>query len=1091
MIATCPTPEELRCYLLGNYSDAEGSRFEQHLAECSACEEMLSEFDDSADVLLRHLPLAAGEVDDENAAGSGWLDRLKAGPPTPSVKDAAIAGTNGEAILQGLESYELTGVLGQGGMGVVYLGKHRELGRPVAIKVVNPRLMSAGEARRRFEREIKILGGLDHPGIVSATDAGKVGPAAFLVMQFIDGLDLARLVRQAGPLGIGEACEVARQMALALAAAHKAGAVHRDVKPSNVMIDRAGRVKLLDFGLADAIELAGKHGETSAGRLLGTLDYMAPEQAGGDPVGVAADLYGLGATLFFLLAARPPRPIDREQPLLEQLNRLAHQEAPRLSQLRPGVPQELCDFIARLLAREVQDRPNDAEEVATLLGQWADPGAMDALPEMIPVNGGHSGGDEALQSLFALLDSPTTSGVKLAPGKRSRTPRITWIAVLGGLAAALFFGIVLLVDTPEGTLRIESEAAGITVELLDESERVTTLEVDRGENTTELKAGNYRIRLAGDHDRLSVTPNTIELQQGSERLARITYVDAAQEQVATTDAADDAILFQGEPLRVWQRRFEAETDPMAKLQAAKALITIRGAGPEVLEQVMQIGSRLLDEAFGEKSPRFALENALNQTFIHAFKTMKYRFAPVRWSTSNYPELREEWDSLIGLVKSQLADLPPEQLARQLVDYVRDAPPAEASFAMRLVSLNQLRIFESQEATALVFDGLRRDDIPELNQAALLFRANNYDRASKEAQQKVFEEMKAAGKRLVEEGIDERDKWFIDAWLISASLLGLDPKLEAQVALERIVDTGEWPEHLQLLWDIGDHQSTFILPPDRSQWRMQTAPLFKELVPVVNNWLLLHGDDSPPATVAKVIDTLKYPLRRRQSWVEWNTEETAQILEAILEDRYGAEPIDPVLSPVGVSPDELMALIILCGGDLPPVPDESSLTEPVREQLAIFRHLMTSDPTLVQFNREKERLTHLTQEAPYHTVRIALEETEFPERLPFGAVTEHFNLHGFLTLAGSIDPLLLLAIATDLTGVNEQQDNRIALFMREAVGKNIRETLRSPFVVHQIAEKWLRRMRERAKSETLIAEIDKLLPQTSKNTKDTQDRYDPA
>jgi serine/threonine protein kinase len=139
-------------------------------------------------------------------------------------------------------------------------------------------------------------------------------------------------------------------MAMALAAAHHAGAIHRDIKPSNVMVDRAGNVKLLDFGLAHGAEQAGEeHHEASRGQFLGTLDYMSPEQADGGPVTCATDLYGLGATLFFLLTGRPPRTIDRQQPLYQQLKLLANEAAPSLSEVRADVPSELSDLVAQLL----------------------------------------------------------------------------------------------------------------------------------------------------------------------------------------------------------------------------------------------------------------------------------------------------------------------------------------------------------------------------------------------------------------------------------------------------------------------------------------------------------------------------------------------------------------------------------------------------------------------------------------------------------------------------------------------------------------------------------------------------------------------
>jgi len=258
--------------------------------------------------------------------------------------------------------------------------------------------------------------------------------------------------------------------------------------------------------------------------------------------------------------------------------------------------------------------------------------------------------------------------------------------------------------------------------------------------------------------------------------------------------------------------------------------------------------------------------------------------------------------------------------------------------------------------------------------------------------------------------------------------------------------------------------------------------------------------------------LKYPLRGRYSWDDWDTEETAQILTSILEDRYGAESIDTTFRVV--SPDELMAFIILCEDDLPPVPDESALAERVREQLSLLRKWSNTGVSRREYEREKKKIVGLVQEAPYHAVRVAIEGTNLPEQDATVTGRRGRDLHAQMSLLELLDdasvrgssrfgpnrpplePLLLLAIAVELTGVSEAQDDRIATFFLEyqpefLFKRDLLDTLQSPFVVHQIAEKWLRRMRDRATSETLIAEIDKLLPQTSKNTKDTQDRYDPA
>jgi serine/threonine protein kinase len=536
MIETsCPTRETLLRYLQGNFDTSQIDSLEEHLEQCVSCEETVAELEDTNDSLMRHLPLAAIDQLENDVNGPDWIARLKAGPPTNheehSNKESSheLGESSGKLWTDGLASYELLEVLGKGGMGVVYRGRHRQLGRPVAVKVVRPKLVSANEAHRRFDREIRILGGLNHPGIVMATDAGRVGCAAFLVMELIEGVDLAQLVRSVGPLNVGEACEVARQIAVALSAAHTAGAVHRDVKPSNVMIDRAGRVKLLDFGLACLVDLRGEHAETSLGRLIGTLDYMAPEQAEGVRVQAPADLYGLGATLFFLLTGRPPHAGDQNRTLLARLKALSNEDPPRLSDLRLDVPAELSDLVARLLARKPADRPASAAEVADQLAAWAEPDDRVALAKMIPTANRADNVQAAARSLAELIGNeskeqtsePNIARRTAASGNGRHAGR--WLLALAGFAA-LVLGIVLLIKTPEGTLRIESEAKNVQVELVDEADHTKSVQVDEGENATKVRAGKYRIRLAGKHDNLSITPGAIELRRGEERLARITQL---------------------------------------------------------------------------------------------------------------------------------------------------------------------------------------------------------------------------------------------------------------------------------------------------------------------------------------------------------------------------------------------------------------------------------------------------------------------------------------------------------------------------------------------------------------------------------------
>ncbi|MBE7484920.1 MAG: protein kinase [Polyangiaceae bacterium] len=290
------------------------------------------------------------------------------------------------------DRFEVERFAGAGGMGQVFRAKDRLTGRPVAVKV----LVEDG-ADHRFSREAKLLAELDHPGIVRHVAHGTTAEGqAFIAMEWLEGETLgARLKRSR--LGDAEAIEVVSRMAEALSAAHARGIVHRDVKPGNVILvdGRVDRVKLLDFGIAHLSDASAVM--TRTGAVLGTVGYMAPEQARGvSGIDARADVFALGAVLFHCLTGRPPFAGGGAVAILAKL---VLEEAPRLSKLRPELPRELDALVASLLAKEPAGRPRDASAVLPLLAKiQLGPDAPTSLPPT---------GEEALtgaeQRLVAVL----------------------------------------------------------------------------------------------------------------------------------------------------------------------------------------------------------------------------------------------------------------------------------------------------------------------------------------------------------------------------------------------------------------------------------------------------------------------------------------------------------------------------------------------------------------------------------------------------------------------------------------------------------------------------------------------------------------
>jgi serine/threonine protein kinase len=266
--------------------------------------------------------------------------------------------------------YQVTGVLGKGGMGVVYAAEHVLLDRPAAVKVLHSRLLVDQEAVTRFFNEARAATAIRHPGIVEIYDFGRTDDgAAFIVMEHLQGETLrARLDR--GPMGWSTSLGLVRQIAGALDAAHAKGIVHRDLKPENIFlvpdpeVPGGERIKLLDFGVAKLAGSAPGQNMTRAGTVIGTPTYMAPEQCRGVTIDARVDLYSLGCILFELCTGRPPFVYEAYGDLL-----IAHiqEPPPAISSLTSSVPQEIEALIQRMLAKAPADRVQTADELIRLI----------------------------------------------------------------------------------------------------------------------------------------------------------------------------------------------------------------------------------------------------------------------------------------------------------------------------------------------------------------------------------------------------------------------------------------------------------------------------------------------------------------------------------------------------------------------------------------------------------------------------------------------------------------------------------------------------------------------------------------------------
>jgi serine/threonine protein kinase len=298
----------------------------------------------------------------------------------PDQEQVARAEVRGWPTLPG---YEILGELGRGGMALVYKARDLRRQRIVAIKVCDPSLACQGEIAARFHQEQRLAVRLAHPNLVAAYDAGQVVGVPYLVLELVEGQDLAWLVGQRGPLPVAQACEMVRQAALGLQHIHTHGLVHRDVKPANLMLTPSGRVKVLDLGLARHLRESAPGGQvTFVGQCLGTPDYMAPEQClDSHAVDGRADIYALGCTLYELLAGQPPFGGPAHQSVFLKMK--AHVEAPvpPIRGRRPDVPERLAAVLERMLAKDRADRFASLADIAAALQPFA---AGADLPDLSP-----------------------------------------------------------------------------------------------------------------------------------------------------------------------------------------------------------------------------------------------------------------------------------------------------------------------------------------------------------------------------------------------------------------------------------------------------------------------------------------------------------------------------------------------------------------------------------------------------------------------------------------------------------------------------------------------------------------------------------
>jgi eukaryotic-like serine/threonine-protein kinase len=537
---SCPDSAELKELLDGTLPEKEQAELNSHLETCPFCQHSLEglvagkeSWSGAAQQLSQNeqRPEAGLERVMEEIKNEGQSRQTEAdSPPGDEIPLDFLSPPENPEHLGRLGHYDVVEVIGRGGMGVVLKAFDSALHRIVAIKVLTPQLATSPDARKRFEREARAAAAISHEHIVAIYAVEETNGLPYLVMEYVAGVSLQERLDRTGSLELKEILRIGMQAARGLAAAHAQGLVHRDIKPANILLHNGvERVKITDFGLARAVDDASL---TQIGFVAGTPQYMAPEQARGEPVDHRADLFSLGSVLYAMCTGRPP---FRASTTMAVLKRVSEESPQPVAQINPEIPLWLVEIIDKLHAKSPAERFQSAQEVAELLGahlaRLQQPGV--ASVERVP-------------------NGPSRSALYAPRFRRLKAAALFLPLIACGLVLAEATGFTKIKELVATVLRISTSEGTLIVEIDDPQVRVTIDGEEiaihgAGPQEIRVKPGEHRIQAMKDGKPVPVDKDLVTINRGGKQIVRVRQ-EIAKQEVARPGQPASEVLQIGAPL---------------------------------------------------------------------------------------------------------------------------------------------------------------------------------------------------------------------------------------------------------------------------------------------------------------------------------------------------------------------------------------------------------------------------------------------------------------------------------------------------------------------------------------------------------------